>query len=119
MDAASDPSVNEIVVMAGAQLGKTEVILNIIGYHVAHDPAPILVVQPTGQKGMAETFSKDRLAPMLRDTPSLKGKVKDPAIEGQRQHHLAKELPRRAHLDDRRELTCATCIAPDQDRVAR
>ena len=27
---------------------------------------------------MAPTFSKDRLAPMLRDTPVLKGKVKDP-----------------------------------------
>ena len=52
MDAASDPSVTEIVVQAGAQLGKTEVLLNVIGFHVAHDPAPILVVQPTGQKGM-------------------------------------------------------------------
>jgi len=35
-----------------------------------------LVVQPTLE--MAQTFSKDRLAPMLRDTPVLKGKVKDP-----------------------------------------
>ena len=37
MDAASDPSVTEIVVQAGAQLGKTEVLLNVIGFHVAHD----------------------------------------------------------------------------------
>ena len=93
MDAASDPSVNEIVVMAGAQLGKTEVILNIIGYHVAHDPAPILVVQPTGQKGMAETFSKDRLAPMLRDTPTLKGKVKDPRSRDSGNTTLQKNFP--------------------------
>ena len=27
---------------------------------------------------MAQAFSKDRLAPMLRDTPQLRGKVKDP-----------------------------------------
>jgi phage terminase large subunit GpA-like protein len=33
-------------------------------------------VQPTLE--MAQAFSKDRLAPMLRDTPALKGSVKDP-----------------------------------------
>jgi phage terminase large subunit GpA-like protein len=93
MDAASDPNVTEIVVMAGAQLGKTEVILNIIGYHIAHDPAPILCVQPTGHKGMAETFSKDRLAPMLRDTPCLKGKVKDPRSRDSGNTTLQKNFP--------------------------
>jgi len=93
MDASSDPNVTEIVVMAGAQLGKTEVILNIIGYHIAHDPAPILCVQPTGHKGMAETFSKDRLAPMLRDTPCLKGKVKDPRSRDSGNTTLQKNFP--------------------------
>jgi len=53
----------------------TELPLNIIGYHIHHDPAPILLVQPTLE--MAEAFSKDRLAPMIRDTPALHGKVKD------------------------------------------
>lgn len=93
MDAASDPNVTEIVVQAGAQLGKTEVLLNIIGFHIAHDPAPILVVQPTGHKGMAETFSKDRLAPMLRDTPCLKGKVKDPRSRDSGNTTLQKNFP--------------------------
>jgi len=63
-------------VMAGAQVGKTEMVLNVIGYHIAHDPSPILCVQPT--LDMAQSFSKDRLSPMLRDTPQLRGKVKDP-----------------------------------------
>ena len=76
MDAISDPANRDVVVMAGAQVGKTEVILNVIGYHIAHDPSPILVVQPTLE--MAQSFSKDRLSPMLRDTPQLRGKVKDP-----------------------------------------
>lgn len=93
MDAASDPNITEIVVQAGAQLGKTEVILNIIGFHIAHDPAPMLVVQPTGHKGMAETFSKDRLAPMLRDTPCLKGKVKDPRSRDSGNTTLQKNFP--------------------------
>lgn len=76
MDAVSDPSVHTIVVMSSAQVGKTEVLLNAIGYYVDQDPSPILVVQPTLE--MAEAFSKDRLAPMLRDSPALRGKVKDP-----------------------------------------
>lgn len=76
MDAISDPTNRDVVVMAGAQVGKTEVILNVIGYHIAHDPSPILVLQPTLE--IAQSFSKDRLSPMLRDTPQLRGKVKDP-----------------------------------------
>jgi len=76
MDAISDPRLRDIVVMAGAQVGKTEMLLNVIGFHIHHDPSPILLVQPTLE--MAQAFSKDRLAPMLRDTPALKGSVKDP-----------------------------------------
>ena len=76
MDAISDPTLRDIVVMAGAQVGKTEMLLNVIGFHIHHDAAPILLVQPTLE--MAQAFSKDRLAPMLRDTPALKYKVKDP-----------------------------------------
>lgn len=76
MDAVSDPSIETVVVMSSAQVGKTEIINNVIGFHIHQDPAPILLVQPTIE--MAETWSKDRLAPMLRDTPALKGLVKDP-----------------------------------------
>jgi len=76
MEAISDPTIKDVVVMAGAQVGKTEILLNTIGYHIAHEACPILLVQPTLE--MAQAFSKDRLAPMLRDTPILRGKVKDP-----------------------------------------
>ena len=77
MDACSDPEIQEVVVMAGAQLGKTEAILNIIGYHIDNNPCPILVLQPTLE--MAQAFSKDRIAAgLLRSTPVLKDKVKDP-----------------------------------------
>ena len=40
---------------------------------MAYAPAPILVMQPT--LDMGQTFSKDRLAPMIRDTPVLRGLV--------------------------------------------
>ena len=77
MDACSDPSIQEVVVMAGAQLGKTEAILNIVGYHIDNDPSPILVLQPTLE--MAQAFSKDRVAAgLIKSTPALRGKVKDP-----------------------------------------
>lgn len=75
MDAVSDPSIHTVVVMSSAQVGKSESLLNVIGYHAAQDPAPILLLQPTLEMG--EAFSKDRLAPMVRDTPALKGKIKD------------------------------------------
>jgi len=75
MDALSDEKTDTVVVMSSAQVGKTEILLNLIGYHIDLDPAPILCVQPT--LDMAATFSKDRIAPMLRDTPNLKNKVKD------------------------------------------
>lgn len=77
MDACSDTEIQEVVVMAGAQLGKTEALLNIIGYHIHQNPCPILVLQPTLE--MAQAFSKDRIASgLLRSTPVLKDKVKDP-----------------------------------------
>jgi phage terminase large subunit GpA-like protein len=75
MNAFNDPKVEEIVWMSSAQVGKTEALLNIIGFFIDKDASPILVLQPTLE--MAKTFSKDRLSTMLRDTPSLKGKVKD------------------------------------------
>ncbi|MBQ2697062.1 MAG: phage terminase large subunit family protein, partial [Clostridia bacterium] len=74
MDAIGDPATRKVVAMLAAQVGKTDAfILNALGYHIDHAPAPILVLQPTVEMG--ETFSKDRLAPMLRDTPRLQGKV--------------------------------------------
>ena len=76
MDSVNDPLVEDIVIMSSAQVGKTELLLNIIGYYIDYDPAPMLVVQPT-LKPMAEDFSKDRLAPMIRDSPALAGKVSD------------------------------------------
>jgi phage terminase large subunit GpA-like protein len=75
MQAISDPTVENIVFMTGAQVGKTEIINNSVGYFIHQDPSPMLVVQPTLE--LAKMWSSDRLAPMLRDTPVLKDKVKD------------------------------------------
>lgn len=74
MDAIGDPHVRKVVIMSAAQIGKTDAfILNPLAYYMDYTPAPILVMQPT--LDMGQTFSKDRLAPMLRDTPELRNKV--------------------------------------------
>jgi phage terminase large subunit GpA-like protein len=75
MDAFTDPLIEGIVWKSSAQVGKTETLNNCIAYAIATDPAPVLLLQPTLE--LAEAWSKDRLAPMLRDTPALRGLVKD------------------------------------------
>lgn len=91
MDAVCDPTIHTVVVMSSAQVGKTEVINNIVGFYVHQDPAPILLLQPTLE--MAQAWSKDRLAPMLRDTPALRGKVKDPRTRDSGNTMLHKVFP--------------------------
>ena len=75
MDVCADPSVQEVVVMSCSQVGKTETLLNTIGYYIAYEPAPILMVQPTLE--MARSWSQDRLSTMVRDTPIITNKVAD------------------------------------------
>jgi phage terminase large subunit GpA-like protein len=91
MDAISDPAVHTVVVMSSAQVGKTEIILNGLGFYIDQDPAPILVLQPTLEMGQA--FSKDRLAPMLRDTPALQGRVGEVRSRDSGSTMLHKQFP--------------------------
>lgn len=91
MDARDEDGVNSIVIMSSAQVGKTELLLNLIGFHIALDPSPILLVQPTLE--LAEAFSKDRLATMIRDTPALSAKVKDPRSRDSGNTLLQKAFP--------------------------
>ncbi|NDF12504.1 MAG: phage terminase large subunit family protein, partial [Proteobacteria bacterium] len=91
MDAVNDATVETVVIMSSAQVGKTEILNNIIGYHIHLDPSPILLLQPTLE--MAEAWSKDRLAPMLRDTETLRGLVKDPRSRDSGNTLLYKRFP--------------------------
>ena len=91
MNAVNDNECGEVIIMSSAQVGKTEIILNILGYFIDYDPAPIMVVQPTLE--MAQTFSKDRLAPMIRDTPVLKSKVREARSKISENTILHKKFP--------------------------
>lgn len=91
MDACNEPGVHTVVVMKSAQVGYTEILLNLLGYYISQDPSPILMVQPTLE--MAETFSKTRLAPMLRDTPALAGTVAEARARDSGNTLLSKSFP--------------------------
>lgn len=73
MDAFTDPKVRMIVIVAPSQVGKSEIINNIIGYIIDEDPSSILFILPVNTD--AKEYSKLRIAPMLRDTPCLRSKV--------------------------------------------
>ena len=73
MDAFTQPGIWQIVIMASAQVGKTELELNMMGRAIDVDPGPMLFIQPTD--GFAEDFSKRRVAPMIRACPALQRKV--------------------------------------------
>lgn len=74
MDCLADHHpVQEVVVMAAVQIVKSEVGLNWVGYTIDHSPSSMLAVLPTVE--VAERWSKQRLAPMIQDTPALRRKV--------------------------------------------
>ena len=75
MDSFNDPKIQRIVVMTSSQVGKTELLLNAIAYYIDQDPSPMLCVQPT--LAMGQSFSKDRLSAMIRDSEKLRGCIKD------------------------------------------
>lgn len=68
-DSITDPLIPEITVMSSAQCGKTELLLNSVGYFIHQDPCPILLLEPTSE--LAATVSKTRIAPAIRDTKEL------------------------------------------------
>lgn len=76
MLATDEPGVEIITLMVATQLLKTSFIENTIGRQIHVDPCPILVVYPN--EDAAGAFSKERLAPMISETPVLKNLVGDP-----------------------------------------
>ncbi|MCD6070549.1 MAG: phage terminase large subunit (GpA) [Microvirga sp.] len=91
LDAVTDDSVETAVFMFAAQSAKTEILLNAIGYTVHLDPGPILIVEPRVED--CKALSKDRIAPMLRDTPALRGLVQDARTRDSGNTVLHKQFP--------------------------
>lgn len=69
MDAVHEPGTRVVALRKAHQAGGSEALHNVIGFHVEHDPCPMIFVHPT--ESVAEEWSKDRLADMIRTTPAL------------------------------------------------
>jgi len=92
MDALSVTSpVQDITLMAGAQVGKSEAGNNWVGYIIDHAPGPMLLVQPTVDN--AKRYSKQRIGPMISESPALAEKVVDNKSRDSSNTMLEKEFP--------------------------
>lgn len=69
MNSITDPDVTQVTVMKSARVGFTLMMSAALGYYMHQDPSSIMVVQPTVDD--AKSFSKETVAPMLRDVPVL------------------------------------------------
>lgn len=64
-----DPSIREVTLCTGAQVGKTESMKTALTYLWLFDPAPTMIVEPTDAD--VKAFSQKRLKPTLEDSPAL------------------------------------------------
>ncbi len=84
-------AVERVVFQKGAQIGGTECGNNWIGYVVHHTPGPMLAVLPTVE--MAKRNSKQRIDPLLEESPELRLLVKPARSRDSGNTVLAKEFP--------------------------
>lgn len=69
MNAFTEPGIHRVVVKSSSQIGKSDMMNNVIGRFAHLDPCAIIMIQPTID--MAQDYSKTRIAPMIRDTKVL------------------------------------------------
>lgn len=91
MDAVTDPKIEQITVMKSARVGYSKILNHVAAYHIHQDPCPIMIVQPTIED--AQGYSKEEIAPMLRDTPVLRGLVSEAKSKDGANTILQKQFP--------------------------
>ena len=91
MDAISNPNVEQVTLMKSARVGYSKILNHLIAYHIHQDPCPIMVCQPTLDD--CQSYSKEEIQPMLRDTPCLHGLVSDPKSKDGNNTLLQKNFP--------------------------
>jgi hypothetical protein len=74
MDAMCDPRIPLVTVLKAARVGYTRCATLAIAYHLHQDPTLCAIAQPTIPD--AEDFGGSEIAPMLRETPVLKGLIR-------------------------------------------
>jgi phage terminase large subunit GpA-like protein len=82
---------NTVVMMFGAQTGKSECGNNWTGYLIHSEPGPLLMVQPTAE--MAARYSRQRLAPLIAESAVLRALVAAPRGRDESNTLTVKEFP--------------------------
>ncbi len=91
LDAISDPAVERVSVIKSARVGWTQMLNATLAYHMIEDPCPLLLVQPTVET--AEIYSREMVAPMLRDVPALSEIARGPSVKTSARTLLHKTFP--------------------------
>jgi len=76
LDMFANPDVEQITLMWGAQLGKTQLINCALGYFIAHEPASQMMMQPS--QGDLNTWLETKFNPMVDSNESLKDRIAKP-----------------------------------------
>lgn len=118
MDAlsVSDPT-RKVVFMKSAQAGATEAGNNWLGYIIHWAPAPVMGVWPTVEA--AEKVSKQRIEPLIEESPELRRLIPPRRGARQRQYAAHQGIPRRRAGVDGREQRRGTSLDAGAVRVSR
>lgn len=74
LDVMTDETHRDVVFNKPAQVGFTEALNQFAGYCMAEDPSGLIVIQPNVE--MAKAWVKERIDPMLAESPRLQGLVR-------------------------------------------
>lgn len=91
MDAFTESDINVVVAKTASQIGKSDIMNNVIGRFSHLAPAPMMMLQPTIE--MSQDYSKTRIAPMIRDTKVLKDIFKEVKSRETSNTILSKQFP--------------------------
>lgn len=91
MRAATERGVRTITIKTCTQLMKTTVIENILGFLIHQRPCPILCAFP--KVDMVKSFSKERLAALVRSTPVLRDIIGDVTKDYSEESLAFKQFP--------------------------
>ena len=90
-DDLSGKKYQKIVLMFSSQSGKTELMNSFLGWIIDHSPAPALIVNATLE--MSKRLSKQRLDPMISETPCLREKIAPPRKRDSGNTIMSKDFP--------------------------
>jgi len=75
LEALEDGSCKYVVLAWGSQSGKTSITAIWMGYRIANDPAPALIVMPNEK--LARSYATGRLRPLFDSSPAIRAKYPD------------------------------------------